>query len=424
MHQIDEHALLSQIFAHLADAVYLIDPDTSNIVWCNPAAHNDLGYSQQEVLNHSVLSLQQDVAGAPQWAEIREVILANSVFTFVGRHQLKQGGEIAVEVNTTHFTFQNRLYFLSVARNITKRIAFEREMNTRNQGIWFALNEASDGIWEWEIATSYVFFSPQLKKMLGYGPDEMRPHVETWASNVHPDDLARVMETLQMHLAGKRSTYQAEYRLRNRNGHYLWVHDKGKVCQRDAQGEPTHVVGMVQNITEHKKLQHQLEQLAANDMLTGLPNRRQGHRLVNEQIDLAKELNYPLCLAVIDFDHFKQINDLHGHQLGDKVLQFGADLIRKAVRAQDMVFRWGGEEFVLLFPVTELKQAHMITRQLHHIFHETEWTDYQLPAFTLSIGLSCLQGECDDFDSLFKRADDAVYQAKRNGRNQTVILLE
>ena len=73
MHQIDEHALLSQIFAHLADAVYLIDPDTSNIVWCNPAAHNDLGYSQQEVLNHSVLSLQQDVAGAPQWAEIREV---------------------------------------------------------------------------------------------------------------------------------------------------------------------------------------------------------------------------------------------------------------------------------------------------------------------------------------------------------------
>ena len=206
MHQIDEHALLSQIFAHLADAVYLIDPDTSNIVWCNPAAHNDLGYSQQEVLNHSVLSLQQDVAGAPQWAEIREVILANSVFTFVGRHQLKQGGEIAVEVNTTHFTFQNRLYFLSVARNITKRIAFEREMNTRNQGIWFALNEASDGIWEWEIATSYVFFSPQLKKMLGYGPDEMRPHVETWASNVHPDDLARVMETLQMHLAVKRST--------------------------------------------------------------------------------------------------------------------------------------------------------------------------------------------------------------------------
>ncbi|MDY0136386.1 MAG: diguanylate cyclase [Thiomicrospira sp.] len=417
-----EQSLLNQILAHLADAVYLIDPDSSQIVWCNRAAYEDLGYSQEEVLNHSVLSLQKDVQGLPQWSEIREVILANPVFTFVGRHNLKHGGDIAVEVNTTHFTYNQCTYFLSVARDITKRIAFEREMNARNQSIWFALNEASDGIWEWELASDYVFFSPQLKKMLGYGPDEMRPHVKTWLDNVHPDDLARVQQILQAHLQGKRSTYQAEYRLRNRNGHYLWVHDKGKVCQRNEQGAPTHVVGMVQNITDYKKLQQQLEKLAANDVLTGLPNRRHAYHIINQHIEQAHQQRRPLCLAVVDFDHFKQINDVYGHQQGDRVLQFGAGLIQTQLREGDFVFRWGGEEFVLLFVDATLNQAQSYTQALHLAFEHTDWAGMNLPSFTLSIGLTCVQHPSQTFEDVFKLADDAVYAAKRQGRNQTVIL--
>jgi diguanylate cyclase (GGDEF)-like protein/PAS domain S-box-containing protein len=418
----EQFSLINQILAHLADAVYLIDPDSSKIVWCNRAAYEHLGYSQEEVLNHSVLSLQKDVQGLPQWSEIRQVILANPVFTFVGRHSLKHGGDIAVEVNTTHFVLNQRTYFLSVARDITKRIAFEREMNARNQSIWFALNEAADGIWEWELASDYVFFSPQLKKMLGYGPDEMNPHVKTWLDNVHPDDLARVKAILHAHLQGKRSTYQAEYRLRNRNGHYLWVHDKGKVCQRDEQGTPTHVVGMVQNITDYKKLQQQLEKLAANDVLTGLPNRRHAQHIINQHIEQARQQQRPLCLAVVDFDHFKQINDVYGHQQGDRVLQFGAGVIQSQLQEGDFVFRWGGEEFVLLFVDATLDQAKGYTDALHRAFEDTDWQGMNLPAFTLSIGLTAVQNPHQTFEDVFKLADDAVYTAKRHGRNQTVIL--
>ena len=243
---------------HMADAVYLLDPDTSNIVWGNRAAWESLGLSASEVLNHSVLSLQKGVTGAPQWREIAAVIRGAQTYTFVGRHRHALGHEVAVEVNTTCFVDQGREYFLSVARDISRRMALEADLKTRENQLWFALNEATDGLWDWDMLTNAVFFSPQLKAMLGYGPDEMAPTLDTWSRNIHPDDADRVMGEIGEHLAGKRVHYEAEYRLRNRNGAFLWVHDRGKVCERDAAGAATRMVGMVQDITRQRQAQDEL----------------------------------------------------------------------------------------------------------------------------------------------------------------------
>ena len=252
----------------LADAVYLLDPETSRIVWGNRASWAMLGLQPAEVLDHSVLSLQKDVTGLPQWAEIAAVIRANTCYTFVGRHRHADGHEVPVEVNTTHFIDGGRAYFLSVARDISRRTALEADLKRRENQLWFALNEAMDGLWDWEVDTGAVFFSPQLKRMLGYGPDEMAPVLTTWTNNVHPDDAPTVMAALARHLEGRSARYEAEYRLRNRNGNWLWVQDRGRVCERDAQGRPTRLVGMVQDISaaraaasELERHRHQLEAL-------------------------------------------------------------------------------------------------------------------------------------------------------------------
>lgn len=416
-----DNALLTQLYDHMIDAVYLIDPKSSHILWCNRAGHEELGFQQHELLDHSVLSLQKDVTGLPQWQEVADVIRNSDYFTFVGRHIHKNGGEVSVEVNTTHFKLDGTAYFLSIARNINRRLALEKDMNTRNDRIWFALNGATDGMWEWEIETGYVFFSPQLKQMLGYGPDEMEPVVETWSGNVHPDDLDRVMQLLQDHITEKRHNYEAEYRLRNRNGHYIWVHDRGQVCQRDENHNPTHVVGMVHNITERKQLQFQLEELAANDVLTQLPNRREGENQARQLIAIAQRTKHPLCLAVIDFDHFKQVNDLHGHQKGDEALVFSANLLKKTLRSSDLIYRWGGEEFVIILPATDTHQAEKATKALHKAFHKANWKELNILPLSLSIGIATYPQHSDDFDALLKYADMAVYQAKENGRNQTVF---
>ena len=405
----------------MADAVYLLDPESSSILWCNRSAYEMLGLNEEEVLNHSVLSLQKDVQGLPQWGEIRQVIEAGSAYTFVGRHRHKSGGEVGVEVVTTHFESDGKRYFLSVARDITRRLALEKELQTREHSLWFGLNEAADGIWEWEITSSKVYFSPQLKKMLGYGPDEMEPHLDTWADNVHPDDKVRVMEILSEHLRGIRSDYQAEYRLRNRNGHYIWVSDRGKVCQRTETGEASHVVGMVQNITEYKQLQEQLEELASNDVLTQLPNRREGEKQARQHLALAKRLEKSFSVAVVDFDHFKKINDLYGHQKGDEILVFGSELMRKSIRVSDYIYRWGGEEFVVIFPATDGQQALNAVEHIHTVFRQADWEEFGIEPITLSVGIACYPENGASFDLILKEADRAVYQAKAAGRNRSIL---
>lgn len=367
------------------------------------------------------MSLQKDVIGLAQWKEIAEVIRTQAPYTFIGRHEHKSGGEIPVEVITTHFEFNGESYFLSSARNINKRIAMEQEMATHSESIWFALNDASDGVWEWEINTGKVFFSPQLKTMLGYGPEEMDPHVSTWSENIHPDDRTHVMKVLNEHLHGLRARYDTEYRLKNRNGHYIWVHDRGRVCKRDDQSSPTHAVGMVQNITDQKFMQFQLEALAANDVLTNLPNRREGERQARLQVALAKRNEQPLCLAIIDLDHFKNINDLFGHQKGDDVLVFVANIFQKTLRTTDLIYRWGGEEFVIVFPNTDFKHVENIADKLHTAFREAPWESIGVPPMTFSMGASCYPCIDADFDTLVKHADTAVYLAKEQGRNQTVF---
>jgi PAS domain S-box-containing protein len=262
------------LLEQLPDAVYLLDPETSNIVWCNRLAWESLGLTREEVLDHSVLSLQKDVTGAPQWSEIAQVIRATPSYTFVGRHRHAAGHEVAVEVYTSCFVDQGREYFLSVARDISRRTALEADLKKRENQLWFALNEAMDGLWDWDTVSNEVFFSPQLKRMLGYGPDEMAPELATWSRNIHPDDAQRVQVLLRDHLEGRRARYEAQYRLRTRNGGWLWVMDRGRVCERDAAGAPTRVVGMVQDVTQEHEARQALQRSEAEQrtLIAALPD--------------------------------------------------------------------------------------------------------------------------------------------------------
>lgn len=404
------------LFDQLADAVYLIDPATSNIVWGNRKAWESLGLSREDVLDHSVLSLQMDVHGLPQWSEIATAIRSSECFRFIGRHRHQSGHEIAVEVNTTHFKLEGREYFLSVARDITNRVAQEDDAHSREKQLWFALNEASDGLWDWEVTTGTLFFSPQLKRMLGYGPDEMEPVLETWSRNVHPEDVPQVMQILNEHMQGKRSRYEAEYRIRNRNGHYLWVHDRGRVCEFTPEGQPARVVGMVQDISNRKQLELLLHEHASNDPLTGLANRREGTTYLQAQVELCHRLNMPLGLAFIDIDHFKAVNDMYGHLTGDQVLQQVAEVVKHAVRGSDLACRWGGEEFIVIAPNTTLENMRLVAEKVRQAV-QIALAD-NTPPVTISLGVASASGLAINQMSLMAEADSALYWAKHNGRNR------
>jgi diguanylate cyclase (GGDEF)-like protein/PAS domain S-box-containing protein len=189
---------------------------------------------------------------------------------------------------------------------------------------------------------------------------------------------------------------------------------------RGPQGEHLMSRSTVFDITDRKKLEAQLEQLARFDPLTGLRNRRDFYERAQHELARAKRTHSPLCAMALDLDHFKRINDTHGHAGGDEVLKAFSHLLATALRDIDITARFGGEEFVVLMPNTPLPAALHTAERLRTLLVNTPATlaDGTALAYTASIGVSELIDSDSTIDDLLKRADQAVYTAKRAGRNR------
>ena len=158
--------------------------------------------------------------------------------------------------------------------------------------------------------------------------------------------------------------------------------------------------------------------LATIDSLTGLQNRRAMEQELSIAIEEYRRGNAHFGLAMLDLDHFKRINDEHGHEAGDEVLIAFAELMRRCTRKVDRCFRFGGEEFVLLMPATNDESLHHIDENLRR--RVAEELNYRGAAVTVSIGAAALRPD-EDWQAWLARADGALYQAKNEGRNRTVI---
>lgn len=265
-----QDSLYKAVFDGCSDAIYVIDPKTSEIVDGNPRAWLDLGMSRDELLSHSVITLQNDVENEERWQLIADKVYLNGSLTFIGRQRRNNGADFPVEVYTSIFKHQDRDLFVSIARNLSLTSKQREEFRDRDAKLTYALNEAVDGMWDWHIETGEVFFSPQLKRMLGYLPHEMEEEVSSWIDSIYPDDRERVLALMDEHLNGRIPHYEAEYRIYNRDEKLLWVRDRGRVCQHDEQGKAVRIVGMVHDITAAKALEDKLRQQASHDYLTGL----------------------------------------------------------------------------------------------------------------------------------------------------------
>lgn len=175
-------------------------------------------------------------------------------------------------------------------------------------------------------------------------------------------------------------------------------------------------VTFVVDITARKAMEQRLDFLAHHDELTGLLNRRAGLGLLEEEIQRSRRYGTPLCVASCDLDHFKRVNDRHGHAVGDRVLNDTARMMKQAMRQHDHVIRLGGEEFLLLLPGVTQDEASQAVERLRQRFASTPIADVRLH-LTLSAGIAQLEGD-EQADALLERADRALYGAKAQGRNR------
>lgn len=168
------------------------------------------------------------------------------------------------------------------------------------------------------------------------------------------------------------------------------------------------------------RYQRRLEEMATTDKLTGLLNRQALDILFQQSISLARRTGEPLCVVLADLDHFKVVNDQHGHLLGDRALRRAAGILRQNLRASDVVSRWGGEEFLIILKACDLEAATALAEKLRLGFEGDAELDGLAPeGLTLSLGVT-QYAPGESLESLVARADAALYQAKQQGRNRVV----
>jgi diguanylate cyclase (GGDEF)-like protein len=165
-------------------------------------------------------------------------------------------------------------------------------------------------------------------------------------------------------------------------------------------------------VRQRERLQTQLGTMARTDALTGLPNRRAWDEALDRELAMANRSGAPVCVALLDLDHFKEFNDLNGHPAGDMHLRDAAMLWRARLRSADLIARYGGEEFAVLLTATDAHQAHAVMESLRACVPSHE---------TVSAGVAQWDG-VESGQELLVRADRALYQAKRNGRNRTIAI--
>ncbi|NPA52718.1 MAG: diguanylate cyclase [Aquificae bacterium] len=179
------------------------------------------------------------------------------------------------------------------------------------------------------------------------------------------------------------------------------------------------VIGAVYE-TLNRFFYNQLKKQAVKDFLTGLFNRRYFEEILKWEIELSKRYNHPLSIILLDIDNFKKVNDMYGHQVGDRVLREIADVLKKNIRSSDIAARYGGEEFVILLPETDVEGAVKVAEKLRTQIQNLKPNGIEI---TASFGVTKLFGD-DTVETFIKRADTALYQAKRKGKNRVISLLK
>ena len=282
------------------------------------------------------------------------------------------------------------------------------------------LNQTENVIFEWDCIEDTVFFSNSWEDVFGYVPQiNKTSQVISRGETFHPDDVARLAERIKDMREGNK--YQiVETRIWNAGGKYVWCKIRATGVY-DEDGTLHKIIGLILDIDEQKQEVYALKEQAERDSLTKIYNARMTRNLAEEYINGMK-VDAECALMIIDLDDFKKINDQYGHMYGDSVLTNSAQIIRNQFRSKDIVGRIGGEEFFVL--MKDIKSLDIVTRrcqQMLESFRKVFGGEKFDCGLTCSIGVAVCPRDGLMYEELFCHADQALYHAKNQGKDQFVF---
>jgi diguanylate cyclase (GGDEF)-like protein/PAS domain S-box-containing protein len=253
------------------------------------------------------------------------------------------------------------------------------------------------------------------KTWLNFTGKAMEDEVGTgWTEGVHPEDYDNCLK-IYLEAFAKQESFEMEYRLKRKDGLYRWINDRG-VPYYVGDHEFCGYIGSCIDVTDKVEGQ-KMRDLAQKDGLTGIYNRQYFEQLANVEFSKAKRFKTDLCIAMIDINSFKKINDTHGHHAGDLVLKEVAKIISDNIRELDVFGRFGGDEFILLMSNTDAAEAAIIISRLKYLIEDMEISyNDKIIRLSASMGLHQLAAE-EALERVIIEADKKLYEEKRSRKS-------
>ena len=312
---------------------------------------------------------------------------------------------------------------LPIASLLAARHRLVEKLGEKMRLLQLAEGAARVGHWRLDIATQTVTWSREVFRIHGVDGD-VPPSLDTMNQAYHEDDRGGVTAHFERSLQ-HRHGFEFTARIVRPDGEVRHVFSRGEIDRIGEDGS-FGLFGIIQDITAQVAHETAIEAararaeeaareariMAETDLLTGIANRRRTVFILNQAVVTAQQTGRPMSVAVFDIDHFKRINDTYGHQSGDEVLKRVADNAAGELRSGDTLGRFGGEEFVIVLPDATAQAALLVSERVRHAID----AGGSNPCVTISIGVAELAIE-ETWEGLLRRADEALYVAKRDGRN-------
>lgn len=305
----------------------------------------------------------------------------------------------------------------SLRKEIVERKSAESALRKSEERFELAMRGSNDGVYDWNLLTNEIYFSPRWKRMLGYADFELENAFSTWEKLIEEKDRLRSWEMLNDYINGKRDNFHIEFKMRHKDGHWVDILSRAFLV-RDADGKAIRTVGTHVDITEKKRQEARILRQAHYDGLTGLPNRFLAMDRLAQLLKEASRDNCKVAILFLDLDGFKRVNDSLGHETGDRLLIQAAGRLQSAVRDGDSICRLGGDEFVVLLRnLSELSDLRTIASGLISQFRQPFKLDDRELVVTTSIGIALYPNDGLTPTELLRNADTAMYHSKEQGRN-------
>ena len=419
----EQTGLHQQMLEQVSDAILSLD-SACRVVNANPAARNLFAWKDRELAGQTLEQVFAGWSQDPTPGAIIAALVSRGTWGGEIRMARPEGGPLVLEVSISavHKANGERTGYIAIHRDVTGRTRSDEALRASEERYSLAVRSTNDGLWDWNLITDEIYYSPRWKAMLGYEESGIANMPDEWFMLVHASDVQNLKALIAKHLKGQSEALEAEYRIRRKDGQFVWMQTRAQAV-RDEKGRAIRMVGSQSDISEQKAVEDQLLHEAFHDSLTGLPNRVLFVDRLGVLLDRARHGKSPKPFAVlfVDVDRFKYVNDSLGHLAGDEFLIEIGRRLQACLSETDTVARHGGDEFTVLLdnvPGAWAVQA-ACEKVQRAVAVPLVWQGQEIYS-TVSVGSTISTLGYERPDEMVRDADTALYQAKSRGRGRHV----